>query len=184
MKKVISIIIVLLIAVSIAFAFNVANEEKTIEENTKFSVSIKGETLKETNDMSFAYGVDYTFNVSKGYTLEILPNADVEESNFFFYVDGKPYYFRAETKLIDAFLVYTLKNNTFMVSAPANSNLLNMLRVIYPEQEVRFKQGEDHSNVTEKIFSLVIREKNGNDKIVVNFGLVGMTIELPTEIVF
>lgn len=184
MKKFIVFLLIILVVLSAFFVITKAREEKTIEENTEFSVSINGKELNENSEMMFAYGEEYFFNVSKGFSIEILPNADVEESNFFFYVDDTPYYFRAETKLLDAFKVYTYPNNKFSILSPAGTNILKILESIYPEQEVRFKDGEDFSSLESKIFSLVIREKNGNDKVVVNFGLAGMTIELPSEIVF
>ena len=178
------ILVIAIIATCGFFAYKYFKKEKDVIDEKEFIVTLKDKEIKDENELMFAYGEEYFFNVSKGFSIEILPNADVEESNFFFYVDDTPYYFRAETKLLDAFKVYTYPNNKFSILSPAGTNILKILESIYPEQEVRFKDGEDFSSLESKIFSLVIREKNGNDKVVINFGLAGMTIELPSEIVF
>lgn len=179
------IFIVAILATGGFFGYKYFEKEKEIIDETDFIVTASHtDVLSESNDLTFAYGVEYYFTANKGYSLEILPNSDIDESNFFFYVDDKPYYFRAETKLLDAFVVYTFPNNTFCIKAKAGDDLLTMLKKMYPDNVVRFKDGEDFSNLEANIFSLVIREKNGDDKVVVNFGLASMTIDLPSEIVF
>ena len=183
MKKfIIFILIIAVIAGGAIFAINKVNDVKTEEENKPFTVlSSDGVVLDKEHDTTFFGGVKYEFNVSKAFTLSMLPNTENEDKDFFFTVDGANKQFFAELKLLNAFNVDITKDG-FVISAPSGSTIKSILQSIYPDSKVDVP--EDVANSTDKLFTLVISDKNKTEKVEITFGLTVMSIDIPREIVF
>lgn len=183
MKKIfIFILIIAVIAGGAIFAIKIVNDLKTEEENTPFTVlSSDGVVLGKEHDATFVVGSEYAFSVSKSFTLSMLPNIENEENDFFFTVDGKIRQFSAELNLLEAFNV-ELTENGFVISAQSGPTVKSILESVYSDSKVVVS--EDVANSTDKLFTLVISDKNKTEKVEITFGLTVMSIDIPREIVF
>ncbi len=182
MKKfIIFILIIAVIAGGAIFALKEVNDVKTEEENTPFTVlSSDGTVLGKEHDATFVGGVEYAFSVSKTFTLTMLPSESAKD--FLFTVDGVNRQFAAELKLLNAFKV-DITEDGFVISVPSGSTLKSILESIYSDKEVNVP--EDVENSTDKLFTLVISDKNETgEKVKITFNLVKLSIEIPGEILF
>ncbi len=183
MKKfIIFIVILAVIAGGAIFALKKVNDLKIEEENTPFTVlSSDGVVLGKEYDATFTADVEYAFSVSKAFTLSMFPNNENEENDFFFTVDGANRQFFAETKLLNAFNVELTKYG-FVISAPSGSTIKSILQSIYPDSKVDVP--EDVANSTDKLFTLIVSDSLGKEKVEITFSLTFMSIDIPREIVF
>ena len=181
MKKfIIFILIIAVIAGGAIFALKKVNDVKTEEENTPFTVlSSDGVVLGKEHDASFVGGVEYAFSVSKTFTLSMLPSESAKD--FLFTVDGANRQFAAELKLLNAFNVDITKDG-FVISAPSGSTIKSILQSIYPDSKVDVP--EDVANSTDKLFTLIVSDTLGKEKVEITFSLTVMSIDIPREIVF
>ena len=182
MKKLfIFLLVIAVVALGASFALKKVEEVKIEEENTPFTVSdVNGVVLDNKHDTTIIGGFKYHFKVNKAFTLTMLPSESAKD--FYFQVNEANYQFLAELKLLEAFNV-ELTDDGFSISVPKGANVKSLLQAIYPDKEVEVP--EDVEKSTDKLFTLIISEKNGTgEKVEIVFNLIKLSIEMPREIYF
>ena len=172
-------LIIIAIILGAFFSVRKIKQVKTEEENRPFIVKDGlGQELETNSDFSFFSGFGYSFYVNKAYTLELIPNTEIED--FVFTVDGANRQFFAEVRLLEAFDI-SVHEKSFRIIIPNNTTVKTILERIYPDKTVVLPEDREISD--EKLFTLIISEKNGDDRYRVNFSLDMLKVVLPNEVV-
>ena len=164
-KGVVVLLVVVLLVGVLGVVFKLTNGFN--ESFKTFYIEYNGkQILTEKSKMSLARGEDHVFTVKylfdgKGeeqndYSVKVIPNLDIEESNFDFNIDGKPYSYIGIKDLTKAFKIKK-EVGKFTLSIPENETMLSVLQKLYPEKTITM---EETFKSLPYVFSLVISSYN------------------------
>ena len=187
MNKLFKFLLICVLAVCLIAGCTYFIPEKKPDVETSFTVSsTSGELLYGITEEDFTPACNYTFKVNKAFTVDIVPNVSDPSNNFTYYVDGGPKHFfgDSELNLSKAFNV-SVKAREFTVSVPTGATVEKIFKTAYEGKTVEMQ--EEIKATQKRIFTIVIKEKDGKSEFKINFGLTeeitGISI-LPERIIF
>lgn len=169
--QVVSYIAILLVIVAVIGVFAYFTNGFTTDFKT-FYVSVNGKDVMTsqngyvvTPSEPLKVDVKYTFafnkNETKGYSVKIVPNKTDED--FDFSVDGETRFFGDEKDLTNGFVI-DKREQSFTV-VPKGGTPLEILKAVYPENEVTCESKGYTANVLLKIFGFAVR-MSAQDKFI------------------